>query len=388
VQLPRSLPHVGASAPIGVAAGVALVGLTVVLLLPFREDLSQAAPALVLVIPVVVAGVAGGTRAAVATGVVATLAMNLAFVPPYGNADVAVVEDVIALGVFLVVAVSVGALVAIEADRLAVAQRRAEDLETLNRELADVSRDRARLAEEANRIHVLEQVDAQRAALLRSVSHDLRTPLATIRAVTTDLQDEPDYDQATRQELLGLVGDEAERLDRLVANLLSLSRIEAGSFAPERQAVDLEELVRERVRRLSSMFSQVRLVVDIDDDLPLVDGDYTQLEQVLTNLLENAARHAPPASTLTISAHGARDGQNVELLVIDEGIGVAEHERSRVFDAFRRGEGSRSSGIGLAICKAVVEAHGGSITVRRTEGGGATFVVLLPARRDQVGGRR
>jgi two-component system sensor histidine kinase KdpD len=388
VQLPRSLPHVGASAPIGVAAGVALVGLTVVLLLPFREDLSQAAPALVLDIPVVVAAVAGGTRAAVATGVVATLAMNLAFVPPYGNADVAVVEDVIALGVFLVVAVSVGALVAIEADRLSVAQRRAEDLEALNRELADVSRDRARLAEEANRIHVLEQVDAQRAALLRSVSHDLRTPLATIRAVTTDLQDEPAYDQATRQELLGLVGDEAERLDRLVANLLSLSRIEAGAFAPERQAVDLEELVRERVRRLSSMFLKVRLVVDVDDDLPLVDGDYTQLEQVVTNLLENAARHAPPASTLTISAHRARDGKNVELLVIDEGTGVAEHERNRVFDAFQRGEGSRSSGIGLAICKAVVEAHGGTISVRRTEGGGATFVVLLPARRDQLGGRQ
>jgi two-component system sensor histidine kinase KdpD len=280
------------------------------------------------------------------------------------------------------------ALVAIEADRLAVAQRRAEDLETLNRELADVSRDRARLAEEANRIHVLEQVDAQRAALLRSVSHDLRTPLATIRAVTTDLQDEPDYDQATRQELLGLVGDEAERLDRLVANLLSLSRIESGALAPDRQAVALDELVTERVRRLTPLFRHVRIQVDMPADLPLVDADYSQMDQVVTNLLENAARHAPPASTLTISAHRSRDGHNVELLVIDEGIGVAEHERSRVFDAFRRGEGSRSSGIGLAICKAVVEAHGGSITVRRTEGGGATFVVLLPARRDQVGGRR
>ena len=379
------LPRVGASAPIGMVAGVALVGITVVVLLPFRDDLSQAAPALVLVVPVVVAGIVGGTRAAVATGVLATLAMNLAFVPPYGNPDVAVVEDVIALGVFLVVAVSVGALVAIEADRLAVAQRRAEDLESLNRELADVSMDRARLAEEANRIQVLEQVDAQRAALLRSVSHDLRTPLATIRAVTTDLQDEPDYDRETRQELLELVGDEAERLDRLVANLLSLSRIEAGAFAPERQAVDLDELVRERVRRLSSMFSQVRLVVDVDEDLPLVDGDYTQLEQVVTNLLENAARHAPPASTLTIAASTIQGGATVELLVIDQGIGVAEHERTRIFDAFRRGEGSRSSGIGLAICKAVVEAHGGTISVRRTEGGGATFVVQLPARRDRRG---
>src|SRR5206468_3173403 len=151
-----------------------------------------------------------------------------------------------------------------------------------------------------------------------------------------------------------------ERLDRIVANLLSLSRIEAGAFEPTRQAVDLAELVHDRARRLRALFRRARLQVDLPADLPLVDGDYSQLDQVVTNLLENAARYAPPGSTVRVTA-GALDRGTVELRVVDEGIGVPEWERSRVFEPFRRGEGSAYSGVGLAICKAVVTAHGGRI---------------------------
>jgi len=145
--------------------------------------------------------------------------------------------------------------------------------------------------------------------------------------------------------------------------------------------------VAERLRRLSGLFRHVRVQVDLPPDLPLVDGDYTQLEQVVTNLLENAGRHAPPGSTVRIGgrrlatpAAESADGQ-VEVWVADEGIGVPDWESERVFEPFRRGEGSRSSGVGLAICKAVVEAHGGHIRVDRTPGGGATFAFTLPARR-------
>ena len=173
--------------------------------------------------------------------------------------------------------------------------------------------------------------------------------------------------------------DEAERLDRIVANLLSLSRIEAGAFSPERQAVPIDELVTDRLRRLSGLFRHVRVQVELPADLPLVDGDYTQLEQVVTNLLENAGRHAPPGSIVRVGGRRLPSGQ-VEVWVADEGIGVPDYERQRVFEPFRRGEGSRSSGVGLAICKAVVEAHGGTIRVERTPGGGATFVFTLPAR--------
>jgi two-component system sensor histidine kinase KdpD len=165
-----------------------------------------------------------------------------------------------------------------------------------------------------------------------------------------------------------------------VANLLALSRIEAGALRPDRQAVALDELVAETVRRLSRLFRQVRIQVEVPEDLPLVDADYSQLDQLLTNLLENASRYAPPRSSVRIAARAVDGDRSVELRVADDGIGVPDHERDRIFEPFRRGEGSRSSGIGLATCRAIVDAHGGTNCVERTPGGGATFVVTLPAR--------
>ena len=126
---------------------------------------------------------------------------------------------------------------------------------------------------------------------------------------------------------------------------------------------------------------RVRVQTELPADLPLVDGDYTQLELVVTNLLENASRHAPPGSIVRIGGRRIVDRGQVEVWVSDEGIGVPDYERQRVFEPFHRGEGSRSSGVGLAICKAVVEAHGGSIRADRTPGGGATFAFTLPKRR-------
>jgi len=332
----------------------------------------------VLVLPVVVAAIAGGRAAALCIAVAAAGAFNLAFIPPYWRPAVAVVDDAVALGVFFSVALAVGTLVAAGAARRRAAEQRAEEAQALNERYETVVAERERLAAEATRVAVLEQVDQQRSALLRSVSHDLRTPLATIRAVTSDLQAWASYDDATRADLLELVGDEAERLDRIVGNLLSLSRIEAGALQPDRQAVALDELVAERVRRLAPLFRRVRVQVDLPTDLPLVDADYSQLDQVVTNLVENAARHSPQGSTVRIGAR-RRDAM-VEVWVADEGIGVTTFERSRIFEPFRRGEGSTSSGVGLAICKAIVEAHGGAIDVGPNPGGGARFGFTVPVR--------
>ncbi|HEX2850817.1 MAG TPA: ATP-binding protein [Acidimicrobiales bacterium] len=363
---------------VGVVLGIGGVALVIGALLPARDGLGSTTPALALVIPVLVAAVIGGRLPAATTAVVAAATLNVVFLRPYGTLRLDVAAEIVALVTFLAVALAVGTLSAMEAARRSSAETRALELEAATAALRRADAERARLTEEAARVHVLEQVDEQRSALLRSVSHDLRTPLATIRAVTSDLLDGTAYDDATRTELLETVEDEAERLDRLVANLLSLSRIESGALKPDRQAVDVDELVRDRVQALSRLFHQVRLVVDVPDDLPLVDGDYTHLDQLVTNLLENAARHAPPRSTVTVAAR-ASDG-SVVVRVSDEGIGVPDHERHRVFEPFRTGEGSRSSGVGLAICKAIAEAHGGRIAVERTAGGGATFVVTLPAR--------
>jgi two-component system, OmpR family, sensor histidine kinase KdpD len=331
-----------------------------------------------MVLAVVAAGLAGGVRASVVTAVGAAAAFNLVFIPPYLTLKVTAGEDWVALGVFVAVALAVGLLMTGQVERRRGAEAREADLARLYDQLRASAAERDRLLAEASRAQVLERVDEERAALLRSVSHDLRTPLATIRAVASDLRDGVVYDDATRTELLATVCDEAERLDRIVANLLSMSRIEAGSFKPDRQAVDVDELVRDRVRRMKDLFRKVRVQVDLPADLALVDGDYSQLDQVFTNLLENAARHAPPGSFVRVA--GRRRGGSVEVRVSDEGIGVPDWERMKIFEAFRRGEGSGSSGVGLAICKAVVEAHGGTISVDRTPGGGATFVVCLPAR--------
>jgi two-component system, OmpR family, sensor histidine kinase KdpD len=353
-----------------------MLTLTSLGLAPFRTDLASATPALLLVPAVVAAGVVGGARPALATAAGAALAYNLAFIHPYGTLKVDALDDYVALGVFLVVALAVGLLVAAQADRRRAAEQREAEVRELYERLQRLTSEREQLAEEAARAHVLERVDEQRAALLRSVSHDLRSPLATIRAVVSDLRDGVAFDDVTRAELLDSVCDEAERLDRLVANLLNLSRIEAGALGPDLQAVDVDELVHERVRRLGGLFTQVRVQVVCPADLPIVHGDYVQLDQVVTNLLENAARHAPAGSTLTVEAAG-KDGV-VEVSVSDEGVGVPRWDRDRVFEPFRRGEGSASSGIGLAICKAIVEAHGGRISVDDTPGGGATFRFSIP----------
>jgi two-component system sensor histidine kinase KdpD len=371
-------PPPGRSPWAGVALGLTVVAALSAGLVPLRDDLGRASPALLFVLAVVAAGLVGGVGASLFTGVVAAAAFNLVFIPPYWTLKVTAGEDWVALGVFLAVAVVVGLLMTAEVERRRTAEERQADLARLYEQLRASAAERDRLMEDASRAQVLERVDEERAALLRSVSHDLRTPLATIRAVASDLRDGVVYDDAVRTELLATVCDEAERLDRIVANLLSMSRIEAGAFQPERQAVDLDELVTDRVRRMKDLFRRVRVQMELPRDLPLVDGDYSQLDQVFTNLLENAARHAPPGSFVRIS--GRSRAGDVEVRVADEGIGVPDWERLKVFEPFRRGEGSGSSGVGLAICKAVVEAHGGTISLERTAGGGATFVVSLPAR--------
>ncbi len=229
-------------------------------------------------------------------------------------------------------------------------------------------------------------LDLQRSALLRSVTHDLRTPLAAIRAIVTDLHDGVDYDDETRIDLLQTVCDEVDRLDRLVGNLLSMSRIEAGVLAPRRQAVDIAELVRHRLAVLSPLLRADTVVADIEPGLPLADADFGQLEEVLTNLLANAVRHVPEGTVIEVHAAAlpveiAGGTEYVEIAVVDHGPGIAADARGRLFEPFEPGPGSRSTGLGLAICHGIIVAHGGTIRVDDTPGGGASVVFTVPVHR-------
>jgi two-component system sensor histidine kinase KdpD len=363
---------------LGLTVGLALVAVCTAALLPGRDSVTVATPALVLVAPAIIAGFLGGRLAGVLTATVAALSLDFIFIRPYGALTIHLVDDVVALLAFGAVAFTVATLVAQATDRRRAAELRAEQVLALSHERERIIGEQQRLASEKS---ALEQAESARRALLRSVSHDLRTPLAAIRAITSDLRSGATYDEATRDDLLDVVADEAERLDRLVANLLSLSRIEAGALVPDLQAVDLEELFSDRVRRLSRLLRDVRVETHLPPGLPLVDADYVLLDQVLTNLLENASRHAPPHSTIGIDA--CERGDMMEVSVSDEGDGVPAGERTQIFEPFRTGSSpQRSSGVGLAICRAIVEAHGGTISVDDARPGGdprgARFTFTLP----------
>lgn len=349
-------------------------------LLPLRDDVTSATPALVLVVPCVLAAVVGGRAAGLAVAVFAAGAFNLVFLEPFGTFKVDSVDDAIAFVVLALVALTVASLVAREGERRRAAVQRTAEVEALWRANEAMQAEQARLAAEKR---ALEAVDVQRAALLRSVSHDLRTPLAAIRAVVSDLRDGVPYDASARQGLLELVADEAERLDRLVQNLLSMSRIEAGSLQPERQAVPIDELLDNRVQRLARLLRNSTVTVDADPGLPLVSADYTMVEQVVTNLLENATRHSPPAAGIVVGA--CARGDFIEVSVTDQGPGLDPADVERLFRPFERGPESRSSGLGLAICRAFVEAHGGTISVETANGNrrqlGARITFTLPVHR-------
>jgi len=359
----------------GAVTGFAFVALIALLSLPVHDRITSATAGLVLVLPGVLAAWLGGRAAAIATALVATLAFNLAFLEPYGTLKINFVDDVIALVVFVVVSLAVASLVSLELERRELAERRAREIQGL------YDRQESLLAAK----YAAEQAGDYRSALLRSVSHDLRTPLATIRAVSSDLRDgSAGYDDATRDELLDLVVDEAERLDRLVANLLSFSRIEAGALEADRQAVALEELIGDRVGRLKRLLRDRRIQMDVPFTLPLVDVDYTLVDQVITNLLENAVRHSPAGSTIRVRAR-ERDGW-VEVAVTDQGPGIDATIADDIFEPFQRGVGGGSSGVGLAICRAIVEVHGGAIDARTANGGGAELVFTVPTHGRQASG--
>jgi two-component system, OmpR family, sensor histidine kinase KdpD len=237
--------------------------------------------------------------------------------------------------------------------------------------------ERARLQRENLRIAVLQLTDRLRAALRSSVSHDLRTPLTAIKAsASLFLQEHVAWDEETRRGFACSIVQEADRLNCLVSNLPDMSRIEEGALKPEKNWYSLATLIREVIGRLRPRLDGHAVHTHFPpDDLLLVELDYVQIGQVLTNLIENAIRYTPTQSPIDVSAH--LEGGRVEISVADRGPGIAAEDVERVFDKFYRvlGDGHPTgspagSGLGLAICKGMVEAHGGRIWTEPREGGG------------------
>jgi len=231
---------------------------------------------------------------------------------------------------------------------------------------------KARLEAEVERVH---------AALLSSVSHDLRTPLATISASAQMLvRNHVGMDTALRGEMLSGIADEAERLDGLLRNLLAITRVETGELRLQVLPASIDEVLSNALRRLDHRFVGRSVELKAQRGLPLVDLDVRLFEQALLNVLDNALRYSPAGSPISIDTREL-DGR-VRIRVSDAGVGVAEADRELIFEKFRRGSNAPRSdggvGLGLTICRAILRAHGGEITMAGAASGGALVTLSLP----------
>lgn len=238
--------------------------------------------------------------------------------------------------------------------------------------------DRVRHAEEARRAALEVEREALRSQLLSSVSHDLRTPLATITGAATALREDSGLDAATRRELIESIVDEAERLERLVGNLLDMTRLEGGAVVPKREWVPVDEVVGSALTRLERPLGGRIVRTELEPDLPLLSVDPVLLEQAIVNLLENAIKHTPAGAELTVAAR--RAGDAILLEVADRGPGLPPGDEERIFERFHRGAaaGARGAGLGLPIARAIARVHGGQLVAANREGGGAVFRMVLP----------
>ena len=240
--------------------------------------------------------------------------------------------------------------------------------------------ERAQLAEQARQAEVLQATEKLQTALLNSISHDLRTPLVSITGALSSLQeDDVALDEATRRSLVENAREEAERLNRLVGNLLDMTRIEAGALKVAREPCDVQDVIGTALESLDDWLRSRPLTVDVPSDLPLVPMDFVLMAQVLVNLLDNALKYSPPGTPIEVRAY--MDDAEAHIQVADRGVGIPPDDLERVFDKFYRVQQPgqvTGTGLGLSICKGIVEAHGGRIWANNREGGGTVVTVTLP----------
>lgn len=242
--------------------------------------------------------------------------------------------------------------------------------------------ERIRLAEDIENSRLVAETERLRAALLTSISHDLRTPLSVILGAASSLKSlEGTLDAEGRHELVNTIQEEGERLNRFIANLLDMTRLESGAITPKLEACDLSDVVGSALRRASRVLSGHKLTVVLEPNLPLVKLDPVLFEQVLFNLLDNAGKYAPPDTTIEVSSK--RIGGQIRIAVSDEGPGIPEGDLERIFDKFYRVQATdrknAGTGLGLPISRGFVEAMNGTITAsNRENGAGAVFTITLP----------
>jgi two-component system sensor histidine kinase KdpD len=357
------------------ACGVAVAVVTAVIfaLKPYVPVLGLSVLYVLAVLPV---AIVWGLPCAVAVSIASMLAFNFFFLPPVHTFTLADSSNWFALGVFVVTAIVVSELAA-------RSRRRAEEAAAHAEAATALLKERERLAQEALEAEALRRADVIKTALLRAVSHDLRTPLMAISTSAGALaRGDLSIDDADRAELLATILAAADRLEHLVANLLDLSRLQAGAAPPEPELRELDDLVLSALDELGE--DGRRVEVSLPDDPPSVRVDAQQIQRVLVNVLENALKYSPADEPVHV--HVSSTPSEALVRIVARGPGVAPEERERIFEPFHRGgrKDTAGAGLGLAIARGFSEANGGRLWVESLAGQGAAFVLSLPAVRAEV----
>ncbi len=361
---------------LGLLATVGIVAVGTAIVYPLKSVAPVVSLGVVYLPGILLISIVWGLRLGLLASLASALAFNFFQIPPLHRFAIADEENWVALATFVIVAAVSSSVAGLARAQALEAERRREQADRALEELARLSEERDRMQAEMVEAEALRRSDELKTALLRSISHDLRTPLTSMIASGAALGSaSPTAEE--RAELSEAVVAEGERLSRLVENLIDMSRLEAGKAEPHREAIDLAEVL-DAAREATSEPDLVRLAVE--RELPIVEADAAQLERALANLIENAIRHGGGRPVLVKSR---LIGDKITLRVVDQGPGIPESEWQRIFEPFHRGaaDGAQGgTGLGLAIAKGFVEANGGEIAVESLPGQGSSFVVSMPCR--------
>jgi two-component system, OmpR family, sensor histidine kinase KdpD len=374
----RLKPRLSATPPstgLGIVTAIVVVAIGTGIVALLEQVAEPISLGIVFIPGVLLIATVWGLWMGIGTAVLSALAFNFFYLPPLRELTINAQHDIVALVVFVIVAIASGTLAELARARAAESERRREEADRALREAAELAAERDRMREEAIEGEALRRSDELKTSLLRSVSHDLRTPLTAIIAAGAAL-DSPSVSGEERRELSDAVVEEGQRLSRLVENLLDVSRLESGKAEPHREPVDLLDLLGAARESIGARGEGVRLA--LDDELPALRADPAQLERAFANLLENAVVHGEGHPVLVRSR---LVGPRLVVRVVDRGPGIPENLRERIFEPFYRAPGAASgagSGLGLAIARGFIEANGGEVEVESLPGQGSSFVVTFP----------
>ena len=377
---------------IGAFLGSAVVTIS---LGPFHEQINSTTVALAFLLVVLFVAIFSGSRPALLASVVAAFCFNYFFLPPLYTLTIAHPQNWVALIVFFTTAIAVGQL-------SARAKQRAEEAEVAKSEIESLYRQLQVAFKQASHAEALKQSEKLKSALLDAVTHDLRTPLASIKASITTLIDEAkgrtednqpvSLDAASRFEMLQIIDEESDRLNRFIGGLIEMARIEAGELGLRRRWGPIDEMVSAAIVRAEPVTQRHLVRINIEKELPVVRVDERAVSEVVYTLVDNAAKYSPEGSTIRINARRAGE-ELIQVEVEDEGSGIAPELRERVFEKFFRAtrDGDvttrqpSGTGMGLAIAKGILEAHEGRIWIEPSTGGKGTRVVFtLPIGDEEI----